>query len=85
MLPHFDRMVEHCLAMLDEQHRDGRCACSALHVRMHLVPGQTMRAFEGGTLESHWLDIEVADEWTEWHEAMVARNPQRLAQPGLFT
>lgn len=84
MLPHFDRMVEHCLAMLDEQRRDGRCECSALHVRMHLVPGRTMQSLTGmsDTVASGW---EPEDGWMAWGEEQAAGDPQRSAQPGLFT
>ena len=44
MLPDFDLMVEHCLSMLQQQRTSGKCDHTAIHVRMHFVPGDTMRA-----------------------------------------
>jgi DNA-binding LacI/PurR family transcriptional regulator len=44
MLPDFDLMVEHCLSMLQQQRTSGKCDHTAIQVRMHFVPGDTMRS-----------------------------------------
>lgn len=84
MLPHFDRMVEQCLALLDEQRRDGRCECSAMHLRMHLVPGQTMRILTG-SVDADASMPEREDGWTAWREERAAEDTHQAGQPGLFT
>lgn len=41
MLPDFDRMVEQCFLLLDQQRQTGRCDFTQIHVRMHPVAGHT--------------------------------------------
>jgi hypothetical protein len=43
MLPDFDRMVDWCLMMIEQQRQTGRCDFTKIHVRMHFVEGHTMR------------------------------------------
>ena len=43
MLPDFDHMVEMCLAILDQQRESGKSNFTKIHVRMHFVPGDTIR------------------------------------------
>ena len=47
MLPDFDHMVDTCLAMLDRQRQVGRSDFTGVHVRMHFVPGDTLRNLNG--------------------------------------
>ena len=44
MLPDFDHMVEMCLTMLEQQKLSGKSNFTKIHVRMHFVPGDTIRA-----------------------------------------
>ena len=46
MLPDFDHMVEMCLAMLEQQKLSGKSNFTKIHVRMHFVPGDTIRALK---------------------------------------
>jgi len=46
MLPDFDHMVEMCLTMLDQQKADGKSNFTKIHVRMHFLPGDTIRAYK---------------------------------------
>jgi|688.fasta_scaffold19414_4 DNA-binding LacI/PurR family transcriptional regulator len=48
MLPDFDHMVETCLGMLERQRKQGRSDYTAVDIRMHFVPGQTLRQLAGG-------------------------------------
>ncbi len=48
MLPDFDHMVETCLAMLERQRKQGRSDYTGVDIRMHFVPGQTLRELAGG-------------------------------------
>lgn len=43
MLPDFDRMVEQCFALLEQQRPAGRADFTEVRVRMHFVPGHTLR------------------------------------------
>ena len=45
MLPDFDHMIDTCLDMLDLQRKNGRSNYTGVDVRMHYVPGQTLRDF----------------------------------------
>jgi len=47
MLPDFDHMVDTCLAMLERQNKQGRSDYTGVDVRMHFVPGQTLRDLGG--------------------------------------
>lgn len=47
MLPDFDHMVDTCLAMLERQQQVGRSDFTSAHVRMHFVPGDTLRNLSG--------------------------------------
>jgi len=44
MLPDFDHMVEMCLTMLDQQRQIGKSNFTKIHVRMHFLPGDTIRS-----------------------------------------
>ncbi|MBU0679296.1 MAG: substrate-binding domain-containing protein [Verrucomicrobia bacterium] len=44
MLPDFDRMVEMCLTALKQQKETGRSDFTEIHVRMHFLPGHTLRS-----------------------------------------
>jgi DNA-binding LacI/PurR family transcriptional regulator len=46
MLPDFEHMVEMCLAMLEQQKLSGKSNFTKIHVRMHFVPGDTIRALK---------------------------------------
>jgi DNA-binding LacI/PurR family transcriptional regulator len=48
MLPDFDHMVDTCLGMLERQRKQGRSDYSGVDIRMHFVPGQTLRGLAGG-------------------------------------
>lgn len=43
MLPDFHRMVDSCFVMLERQRSSGRCDYTGVMLRMHFVPGQTLR------------------------------------------
>lgn len=43
MLPDFDHMVGLCIDLLDQQKTKGRSDFTKVHVRMHFVPGHTLR------------------------------------------
>jgi DNA-binding LacI/PurR family transcriptional regulator len=47
MLPDFDHMVDTCLAMLERQRKHGRSDYTGVDIRMHFVPGQTLRDISG--------------------------------------
>jgi len=44
MLPDFDHMVEMCLAILEQQKQAGKSNFTKIHVRMHFLPGETIRS-----------------------------------------
>jgi DNA-binding LacI/PurR family transcriptional regulator len=46
MLPDFDCMVDLCFEMLKEQKETGRSDFTKVHVRMHYVPGDTLKTPE---------------------------------------
>ncbi len=43
MLPDFDQMAEMCLTLLEQQKKTGKSDFTAIHVRMHFLPGDTIR------------------------------------------
>lgn len=47
MLPDFDRMIDLCLTMLEEQRQSGKSDFTKIHVRMHFLPGHTLRSLVG--------------------------------------
>ena len=47
MLPDFDHMVEMCLTMLAQQTTAGKSDFTEIHVRMHFIPGDTIRFLDG--------------------------------------
>ena len=47
MLPDFDHMVDTCLGMLERQRKHGRSDYTGVDIRMHFVPGQTLRDLAG--------------------------------------
>jgi len=47
MLPDFDQMVEMCLTMLARQKSSGKSDFTEIHVRMHFIPGDTIRFLDG--------------------------------------
>lgn len=47
MLPDFDRMIDLCLTMLEEQRQSGKSDFTKIHVRMHFLPGHTIRSLAG--------------------------------------
>ena len=47
MLPDFDHMVDTCLGMLERQRKQGRSDYTGVDIRMHFVPGQTLRDLAG--------------------------------------
>lgn len=47
MLPDFDHMVDTCLSMLERQRKHGRSDYTGVDIRMHFVPGQTLRDLAG--------------------------------------
>ncbi len=61
MLPDFNHMVEVCLSLLDQQKEAGKSNYTKIHVRMHFVPGDTIRAIaparESSLLESPGTSI----------------------------
>lgn len=46
-LPDFDHMVDTCLGMLERQRQKGRSDYTGVDIRMHFVPGQTLRDLAG--------------------------------------
>lgn len=44
MLPDFDHMVEMCLSLLDQQRQAGKSNFTKIHIRMHFLPGDTIRS-----------------------------------------
>lgn len=48
MLPDFDHMIDTCLGMLERQRKHGRSDYTGVDIRMHFVPGQTLRDLAGG-------------------------------------
>ena len=44
MLPDFDHMVEMCFAVLDQQKQSWKSNFTKIHVRMHFLPGDTVRS-----------------------------------------
>lgn len=47
MLPDFDQMVEMCLTLLEQQRASGKSDFTEIHVRMHFLPGDTIRSING--------------------------------------
>lgn len=44
MLPDFDHMAEMCLTVIDQQRKSGKSDFTEIHVRMHFLPGDTIRS-----------------------------------------
>lgn len=57
MLPDFDQMVDMCLILLDQQKQAGRSNVTKIHMRMHFVPGDTIRALKP---QNKQTDVENA-------------------------
>jgi len=47
MLPDFDRMVEMCFTLLEQQKLTGKSEFTKIHFRMHFLPGDTLRSLSG--------------------------------------
>ena len=47
MLPDFDYMVDTCLSALERQRETGRSDFTSVNVRMHFVPGDTLKSLNG--------------------------------------
>jgi len=54
MLPDFDHMVEMCLSLLDQQKVAGKSNYTKIHVRMHFLPGDTIRALAPTAESGHY-------------------------------
>lgn len=71
MLPDFDQMIGECFRILEQQRVEGRTHLTEVAMRMHLVPGNTMRALNG---------CAVASEGpAPHHSAREIENLSRLA------
>lgn len=70
MLPDFDQMVEMCLTMLEQQKSSGKSDFTEIHVRMHFIPGDTIRFLDasaqselaGGSHLSQTHDIQTLSQ-----------------------
>jgi len=59
MLPDFDLMVEMCLTMLEQQKQAGKSDFTKIHVRMHFLPGDTIRPL-AASVDAHGMGLSVA-------------------------
>jgi DNA-binding LacI/PurR family transcriptional regulator len=53
MLPDFDRMIALCMELLEQQREDGKSNIAHIHVRMHYLPGDTLRSLNDANLENN--------------------------------
>jgi DNA-binding transcriptional regulator YhcF (GntR family) len=51
MLPDFDRMAELCFNILNQQRQEGKSDFSKIHVRMHFMPGHSLRNLNGSEVK----------------------------------
>jgi DNA-binding LacI/PurR family transcriptional regulator len=70
MLPDFDHMVEMCLTMLAQQKAAGKSEFTEIHVRMHFIPGDTIR----------FLDASAESEGVGTSHLSQAHDIQTLSQ-----